>query len=198
MESKNSHPDRGIAQQMHGLEQMIAYLSAGKTTAFDLDRLDRFIASQNLQNGIAPELKEKLFEILLRLRLEQIANQEYPIGFRNEKLSELEGLVRKPGNAPQSFFEKMDTLFDDTFRLRVKDDDLRFALLGLRMQLDGIIARGKKASEFPRRREPIRTIKVFNERQYSRSLDSGEWRIQNEDSKKARAASVPYPMQGKK
>jgi len=198
MESKNSHPDRGIAQQMHGLEQMIAYLSAGKTTAFDLDRLDRFIASQNLQNGIAPELKDKLFEILLRLRLEQIANQEYPIGFRNEKLSELEGLVRKPGYAPQSFFEKMDALFDDTFRLRVKDDDLRFALLGLRMQLDGIIARGKKASEFPRRKAPGRTKQEFNERRYGRSLDSGRCSDRSGQNGRENAVTIPYPIQAKK
>ena len=194
MESKNSHPDSGIAQQMHGFDKMIAYLSSGKTTAFELDRLDMFVASQNLQNGIAQEYKEKLFEIFLRLRLEQISSPEYPIEFRKEKVSELEGLIKRPGKTPHSFFEKMDALFDDIFRLRVKDDDLRYALLGLRIQLDGIMIPEKKASEFPKRKAPLRANQVFNERSYDRRVESGEWRIQSKQA----SVGCAYPLQVKK
>ena len=198
MESKTSHPDSGISREMNGLDQMISYLGSGKTRALDLDRLDTFIQSQNLQNGIAPELKGKLFEILLRLRLEQIASTEYPIDFRMEKVTELETLIKRPGKTPQSFFEKMDEMNDSDFRIRIRDEGLRDSLFGLSLLLDGVTVSNRPALRQPKRQSQNGRKPAFDERQYNRRVESGEWRIGAGQGKQAKAASVPYPLQIKK
>lgn len=179
------------------VDRMIGFLGSDEVTFKHLERLDEFISSHNLQNGINPNVKAKLFELLIKLRFAQIASPDYIPAQRNKMIEELADSLRNPNGFPHFWLEKMDKLLSLEFRLGVDDNELREQLFTLRMQLDSCIPMPE--SKFRHRRDASAInwrTRARNEHAYNRSIESGEWPISGMGrGRTKRCASIPYPLQ---
>lgn len=191
MEKEPLSSDVGISQQLYNLGQIIDYLQSGKTTAYNLERIDRFVKAQCIHNSM-PQLREKLFELLLMLRLEQIANAELSPDFRAKMVADLEQRIQNPGNAPHSFFEGLDMELCNGFKFRVKDNaSIRDRLLDLHMKLDGLIV--SRANSRPHASRAGRHS-AFIEKEHMRRGKSSEWHIPKDNPGQQATGSMHYPL----
>jgi hypothetical protein len=187
----------GEMKVISSVERMLGFLDSDEVTFKHLERLDEFVSSHNLQNGIDPVVKAKLFELLIKLRFAQIASPDYIPAQRKRIVEELADSLSNPNGFPHFWIEKMDKLLSLEFRLGVDDNELREQLFTLRMQLDSCIPMPE--SKFRHRRDASAKnwrTRARNEHAYNRSIESGEWPISRMGSGRTKSrASIPYPLQ---